>query len=173
MPTGRALLSLSLTHQRPREEQKMETRRRRPTPPPRDLAIGILEKKWTPDILALLADGTQRFTDLYQQIPRISHKVLIQQLRSLERARLIVRHVTVDGPRNVRYELSPSGRALLPIIDQLERWGRAHLAHAEVAVRRTPVDETDKRRSGETQRTGETSGLPVSNEPPSADPRGA
>ena len=149
----------------------MEPRRRRPTPPPRDLAIGILEKKWTPDILALLADGTQRFTDLYQQIPRISHKVLIQQLRSLERARLIVRHVTIDTPRNVLYELTNPGRALLPIIDQLETWGRAHLGHTEVAVRHEPVDETQTRRSGETQKSRELQpiDLPKGNEPPSAD----
>lgn len=149
----------------------MEPRRRRPTPPPRDLAIGILEKKWTPDILALLADGTQRFTDLYQQIPRISHKVLIQQLRSLERARLIVRHVTIDTPRNVLYELTNSGRAFLPIIDQLETWGRAHLAHSEVSVHQHVVDETETRRSGETQKSRESQpgGLPKGKELPSAD----
>lgn len=151
----------------------MEHRRRRPTPPPRDLAIGILEKKWTPEILALLACGIQRFTDLYQQIPRISHKVLIQQLRSLERARLIVRHVTINTPRNVRYELTNSGRALLPIIDQLETWGRAHLARTEVTVRQEAADETEKRRSGETERDSQVIRLPVGNELPSADLRGA
>lgn len=153
----------------------MEPRRRRPTPPPRDLAIGILEKKWTPEILALLASGTQRFTDLYQQIPRISHKVLIQQLRSLDRAQLIVRHVTSDAPRNVRYELTNSGRALLPIIDQLETWGRAHLERRDVGVREEVVDDTGKRRSGETQqnRDSREMRLPIGNELPSADLRGA
>lgn len=153
----------------------MEPRRRRPTPPPRDLAIGILEKKWTPEILALLASGTQRFTDLYQQIPRISHKVLIQQLRSLERARLIVRHVTIDTPRNVRYELTNSGRALLPIIDQLETWGRAHLDRREIPVRQDVVAETEKRRSGETQERTDSQAmrLPTGNELPSADLHGA
>src|SRR5438477_3173859 len=102
--------------------------RRRPEPAPRDLAIAILQKKWAPDILALLREGPRRFTDLYQLIPLVSHKVLIEQLRSLEVDRLIARHVGGDNPRNVLYELSPSGRELLPIIDQLDAWGRDHLA---------------------------------------------
>lgn len=152
----------------------MEEGRRRPAAAPRDLAIAILEKKWTPDILELLGDGTRRFTDLYQQITLISHKVLIQQLRSLEHARLIVRRVTVNGPRNVLYELSPSGHALLPIMDQLDKWGRAHLGRDESLGDESPEDNA-KRRSGETQksRDSQATRLPTSTELPSPDLRGA
>lgn len=142
----------------------MEEGRGRLTAAPRDLAIAILDRKWTPDILSLLRDGPRRFSELYQLIPPISHKVLIQQLRSLERAQVIVRRAN-HAPRNVVYELGPSGRAVLPIMDQLEEWGRAHLAHGE-ATRADDAREEEKRRSGWTEASSEaqTTRLPPGTE---------
>ena len=151
----------------------MEVDRERPPAAPRDLAIAILERKWTPDILALLRDGPRRFSELYQLIPPVSHKVLIQQLRSLERAQVIVRRAG-DAPRNVVYELGPSGRAVLPIMDQLEEWGRAHLVHGETTLANGTPEEK-KRRSGETEasREAQTKRLPPSTELRSPDLQGA
>ncbi len=127
----------------------MADRRRQPPLLPHERAIAILQKKWTPHIVRLLRDGPRRFTELYHEIPLVSHKVLTQQLRALERDRLVARHV--DGPRQVLYELSDAGRALLPIIDALDEWGRRHivLAGGLTAEQRSAL--AVRRRSGETQ----------------------
>jgi DNA-binding HxlR family transcriptional regulator len=91
-----------------------------------EVAITILRKKWTPQIVLALRPGRKRFSDLHRELPLISHKMLIQQLRALERDRLIVRQVIVAGSRQVSYELSDAGRSLLPIIDALEEWAHHH-----------------------------------------------
>jgi DNA-binding HxlR family transcriptional regulator len=146
----------------------MDNGRRRPPLTPHEVAIAILQKKWTPHIVVLLRAGSRRFSDLYHEIPFISHKVLTQQLRALERDQLIVRRVGVEAARQVFYELSDSGLSLLPIIDALEEWGRQH----GVAMQNTNDDgggvRPAPRRSGETQ-----SRLLRSNEPPSAELPGA
>jgi DNA-binding HxlR family transcriptional regulator len=144
--------------------------RRRQSPPllPHERTIAILQKKWTPHIVQLLRDGPRRFTELYHEIPLVSHKVLTQQLRALERDRLIVRHVGVEGPRQVLYELSESGRSLLPILDALDQWGRQHFVMPDGMTSERRSAMAARRRSGETQAR-----LLAGNEPPSAGLSGA
>jgi AhpD family alkylhydroperoxidase len=72
---------------------------------PLDAAIAILGKRWSSSIIDVLRHGPRRFSDVYQLIPLISHKVLIQQLRALEHDGLIVRLVVVQAPRQVSLEL--------------------------------------------------------------------
>ena len=150
----------------------MEGERGRPPVGPRDLAIAILERKWTPDILALLRDGPRRFSELYQLIPPISHKVLIQQLRSLERAQVIVRRAS-EAPRNVVYELGPSGKAVLPIVDQLEEWGRTHLVHGENTLADAAPEEKHRSDDTEACTAAHRPRLPPGNELGSPDLQGA
>jgi DNA-binding HxlR family transcriptional regulator len=100
---------------------------------PHELAIAILRKKWTPQIVLALRNEPRRFSDLHRELPLISHKVLIQQLRALERGGLIFRHVAAERSRHVNYELSDAGKSLLPIIDALEEWGN----HNRDVMRRT------------------------------------
>jgi len=142
----------------------MDTGRRRPPLTPHEVAIAILQKKWTPHIVVLLRDGPRRFSDLYHEIPYVSHKVLTQQLRALERDRLIDRRVSIDGPRQVLYELSDSGRSLLPIIDALEDWGRRHSDVTQGTTNDGRVMSASRRRSGETQSRLLNGSLPSSAE---------
>ena len=146
----------------------MDDGRRRPPLTAHEVAIAILQKKWTPHIVLLLRGGARRFSELYHEIPYISHKVLTQRLRALERDRLILRRVGVDGPRQVAYELSDAGLSLLPIIDALDDWGRHQ---GDVTQRTTREEQTvvaARRRSGETQ-----SRLLRGNEPDGAELLGA
>ena len=144
----------------------MDDGRRRPPLASHEVAIAILQKKWTPQIVLLARSGPRRFSDLYHEIPLISHKVLTQQLRALEKDQLIVRRVGVDGPRQVLYELSESGRSLLPIIDALEEWGRHHASVTQRTNDESTHARVTRRRSGETQAR-----LLDSNGPDSALPR--
>jgi DNA-binding HxlR family transcriptional regulator len=128
----------------------MDLGRRRPLLAPHDVAIAILEKKWTGHIVVLLRHGPQRFSELYQQIPFVSHKVLTEQLRALERDGVLERREMSGGPRQVLYELTAAGKELLPIMDALGQWGRNH-AGAMGGDANGGVSPMTRRRSGETQ----------------------
>lgn len=69
--------------------------------------------KWTLLIVATLDQRTLRFTDLHQQVPGISQRMLTLTLRNLERDGLVDRTVHAEVPPRVEYALTPTGRSLL------------------------------------------------------------
>lgn len=58
------------------------------------MTITVLSGKWKLLILWHLKDEPQRFGELKRLIPEVSEKVLVQQLRGLEKDEIIVREVT-------------------------------------------------------------------------------
>jgi DNA-binding HxlR family transcriptional regulator len=61
-------------------------------------------------------------------MPRISQKILTQQLRELERDNLVKREMFREMPVRVEYSLTPFGRTLRPVLNELDSWARQHLA---------------------------------------------
>ena len=91
-------------------------------------ATAILGKKWNPVLIrALLAEGPLGFNDIKGTIDGISDKVLSESLEDLQEAGLVVREVVEDKPVRVNYSLTPAGRDLEPVIDDLLAWSREHL----------------------------------------------
>ncbi|MET3953244.1 DNA-binding HxlR family transcriptional regulator [Rhodococcus sp. OAS809] len=84
-----------------------------------------LTNKWTLPVLEACGDDCLRFTALRRALDGVSHKMLTQTLRSLEREGLVERHRTVN-PR-VEYSLSAAGRDLLRTVYSLCGWSRRHL----------------------------------------------
>ena len=86
-------------------------------------AIGMLEGRWKLVILFHLFGGkTLRFSDLERGIPGISQKMLTQQLRQLERDRIVTRIVHPSVPPKVEYHLTEWGQSLCPALDRLLMW---------------------------------------------------
>ena len=86
-------------------------------------AIGMLEGRWKLVILFHLFGGkTLRFSDLDRAIAGISQKMLTQQLRQLERDRMVTRIVHPSVPPKVEYHLTEWGQSLCPALDQLLTW---------------------------------------------------
>jgi DNA-binding HxlR family transcriptional regulator len=85
----------------------------------------IIGSKWTAVIVHDLSEGSRRFSELERSCPGISPRTLSERLRILEQEEIIARH---SGRRRVEYELTQKGRALLPIIDEMRRFGRHWLA---------------------------------------------
>ena len=56
-----------------------------------DVALAVMGGKWKPLILFHLRPGSQRFGDLKRLVAGISEKMLIQQLRELVVAEVLVR----------------------------------------------------------------------------------
>ncbi len=99
---------------------------------PIDVTLSMISGKWKPMILYLLKKGPQRFNGLLAQMPGISHKVLTQQLRSLEQDGIIER--AVDAKDVVGYRMTEFGRTLRPALAELAAWGIKHRRrHAESA----------------------------------------
>ena len=86
-------------------------------------ALRILEGRWKLVILFHLFDGKlHRFSDLERAIPGVSQKMLVQQLRKMERDGVVRRVVHPHVPPKVEYGLTDWGLALCPALDGLLLW---------------------------------------------------
>jgi DNA-binding HxlR family transcriptional regulator len=86
-------------------------------------AFRMLEGRWKMVIIFHLFDrGKLRFSELERSIPGVSQKMLIQQLRDLERHGIVTRTVHPQVPPKVEYELTSWGQAMCPALDALLEW---------------------------------------------------
>ena len=84
--------------------------------------LRILEGRWKLVILFHLFGGkVRRFSELRRAIPAVSEKMLIQQLRQMERDGIVRRFVHHQVPPKVEYSLD-WGQALCPALDALLKW---------------------------------------------------
>ncbi|MCB8907871.1 MULTISPECIES: helix-turn-helix domain-containing protein [unclassified Streptomyces] len=95
-----------------------------------------LANKWAFLIVERLGERTLRFSELRNEIEGISHKMLTQNLRMLERYGLIDRTVHPEVPPRVEYTLTAPGRALRATIDGMCDWTHQYLGAIETARRR-------------------------------------
>jgi len=98
--------------------------------------LRILEGRWKLVILFHLFGGkVRRFSELRRAIPAVSEKMLIQQLRQMERDGIVRRFVHHQVPPKVDYSLTEWGQALCPALDALLKWAdlRDSLAGLEMA----------------------------------------
>lgn len=90
--------------------------------------------KWTVLIVYALTQGKKRYSELKQQIVGISPKMLIQNLRSLERYGLIAREVYPTVPPRVEYSLTPLGTSLVEPLAILGEWAYQHISEVKTAT---------------------------------------
>ncbi|MCP2322801.1 DNA-binding HxlR family transcriptional regulator [Hamadaea flava] len=89
--------------------------------------------KWTLLVVATLDQGRLRFTDLHQQIPGISQRMLTLTLRNLERDGLVAREAYAEVPPRVEYSLTAVGKSLIPPALALAGWAIEHVPHIEAS----------------------------------------
>jgi DNA-binding HxlR family transcriptional regulator len=88
-----------------------------------ETVLRILDGRWKLLILFHLFGGkVRRFSELRRAIPTVSEKMLIQQLRQMERAGIVRRFVHHQVPPKVEYSLTTWGQALCPALETLLRW---------------------------------------------------
>jgi DNA-binding HxlR family transcriptional regulator len=93
----------------------------------------ILGAKWTAVLVHDLSEGARRFSELEHSCPGISPRTLSERLRALEQEGIVVRRSYAESPPRVEYELTEKGEGLLPIIDEMRRYGHAWLVEDEPA----------------------------------------
>jgi DNA-binding HxlR family transcriptional regulator len=89
--------------------------------------------KWSTLLIVLLDDGSKRFSELRRSIHGISHKMLTQTLRNLERDGLVNRTVYAQVPPRVEYALTPMGKTLYAPVTSLLRWSEEHVNQVAAA----------------------------------------
>ena len=86
-------------------------------------AFRVLEGRWKLVILFHLFGGhVLRFSELERAIPGISQKMLIQQLRQMEKDGVVRRIVHHQVPPKVEYALTDWGQGLCPALDAILTW---------------------------------------------------
>ena len=93
---------------------------------PVQASINVLSGKWKVQILWHLSFGSRRFAEIRKKLPKISEKVLTDQLRQLERDGVLNRKVNSSVPPRVTYSLNDEGAKLVPLMELLCKWGSAH-----------------------------------------------
>lgn len=93
-----------------------------------EITLEVLGGKWKALLLwQLCSVDAIRFNAFRRMNPKISQKMLTQQLRSLEQAGLVERRVYEQVPPMVEYALSAEGETLKPLLLMMEAWGKRHL----------------------------------------------
>ena len=87
----------------------------------------IICGKWTILVIRDLAEGRSRFCELERSLAGISPRTLSLRLRALEEQGIVVRHTFPEVPPRVEYSLTDKGRGLLPLIEDMRRYGREWL----------------------------------------------
>lgn len=94
--------------------------------PTRDI-LDRIGDRWTVLVIGVLSRGRSRFSEVRREVQGISHKMLTQTLRELERDGLVTRTVHPEVPVRVEYDLTPVGRSLIRPLKALESWSIAHV----------------------------------------------
>jgi DNA-binding HxlR family transcriptional regulator len=118
-------------------------RRRRPNPVggcPLTAALAAIGGKWKLIIVYWLAVSPKHFAALRREMPGISQKVLTEQLRELVSDGIVQRQPRGAIPAPVEYSLTGYGRSVLPLVEDVRIWGRAHLEHL---LSQTDADVSD------------------------------
>jgi DNA-binding HxlR family transcriptional regulator len=83
--------------------------------------------KWTLLVIRDLAEGRSRFCELERSLHGISPRTLSLRLRGLEEEGIVERQTFPEVPPRVEYALTPKGRALVPLIEDMRTYGREWL----------------------------------------------
>jgi DNA-binding HxlR family transcriptional regulator len=98
--------------------------RRLVTSCPAEKALMMIGGRWKVPILWHLFPGPRRFSELRRDLPGITQKMLIQQLREMERDGIVLRRVYPQIPPKVEYSVSRTGKSLQPVVGAMCRWSK-------------------------------------------------
>lgn len=99
---------------------------------PEDLGCGIIVAmkvfgaKWKPCIIDAINRGFNRPSELHRELYMATPRVIDMQLRELEAYGVVFRIVNNGFPLRAEYYLTEMGKTIVPVILQLDRWGKEH-----------------------------------------------
>ncbi|MGR6128892.1 winged helix-turn-helix transcriptional regulator [Paenibacillus sp. SER-28] len=104
----------------------------------KELTLSVLSGKWKVVILWHLGvEGAHRFSDLQRLFPKLSHKVLTNQLRELMEDGIVHREVYPEVPPKVEYSMTELGMTILPIVEMMYDWGKKRVQSIREVMQRS------------------------------------
>ena len=91
-----------------------------------EATLDIIGKKWTILVIRDLLTGTKRWSELLRSLDGISPRTLAARLDELAEHRIIRKKIYPEVPPRTEYTLTPRGKDLHSIIDQMSHWGAHH-----------------------------------------------
>ncbi|MDO4497790.1 MAG: helix-turn-helix domain-containing protein [Bacteroidales bacterium] len=90
--------------------------------------IARFGNKWALLVVLVISEHeVVRFNELCRLIPDVSSRVLSGTLKTLEADGLLSRTVYPTVPPKVEYQLTETGRSLVPLIAQLTEWAQTNM----------------------------------------------
>ncbi|WP_102264086.1 winged helix-turn-helix transcriptional regulator [Mesobacillus jeotgali] len=89
-------------------------------------AMTILSQRWTGLIIYQLLTGPQRFCTIESSMG-VSGRVLSERLKDLESEGIVRREVHPETPVRIEYSLTEKGKALEPLMREIEKWSKSWL----------------------------------------------
>jgi DNA-binding HxlR family transcriptional regulator len=96
-------------------------------------ALDLIADKWTVLVIYAVEKGFNRYSEIHRSIGCITHKMLAQTLRRLERDGILERKVYAVVPPKTEYTLTPLGETLIAPIHAFFQWGEANMETVEQA----------------------------------------
>lgn len=87
------------------------------------IAMEVISGKWKCCIIFVLSEGAMRPSEIHKLFPEANARVINQQLKELEMYGVIQKKIYPELPPHSEYSLTQTGKSLLPIVSQLEKWG--------------------------------------------------
>ncbi len=117
-----------------------------------DAAMSVIEGRWKCTIICMLAaNGPLRFSELQKMIGEITSRILSKQLKELENDGMIYRKVSSEGKVKVEYSLTDRGRSIIPVLEQLARWGIANQCMQVIVPKESSVAANLDRNASDTR----------------------
>jgi DNA-binding HxlR family transcriptional regulator len=96
----------------------------------KELTMSIISGKYKIVIIWHLGnEGPHRYGKLFKLFPGISNRILTKQLRDLEQDGIISRTIFPVVPPKVEYCLTEMGKTILPIVNDMWRWGKENMQY--------------------------------------------
>ena len=94
---------------------------------PLRLTMSLIESKWKSCILDELRNGQPlRPSEIHKCLPEAAPRVLDIQLKEMVEDGLITKTIYPELPPRSEYKITEIGQSLVPIIDQMLKWGEEH-----------------------------------------------
>lgn len=95
-------------------------------------ALTKIGTRWKPLILFKLINKNLRYTEIKNEIPLITERMLALSLRELEKDKLIKRIDFGVYPKKVEYSLTTSGENLNVVLTGICEWGASDMLASQV-----------------------------------------
>jgi DNA-binding HxlR family transcriptional regulator len=89
-----------------------------------EVAIKVFISKWKPCLLDCINKGKRRPSEIHRALSSATPRVLNMQLKELEQYQVVTKKIYPGLPPKVEYYLTEMGKSIIPIVEQMDEWGR-------------------------------------------------